>query len=225
MPVHIALSRRVIADYILIVAGMALYAVGFTAFILPHGIVTGGMAGFSSLFYYATGGAIPVGATMLVANFLLLAFGYRILGRTFVVRTVFGAVALSAMIGGLEAIFAANPPIIEGTALSTALGATVCGLGIALYFAHGGTTGGTDTVAAILEKISRIRLGQTMVMLDFAIVGASLALPFDGSWDERVAARLPGILYGLGSILIYSFIADRIVASVRRAHKSNALSD
>ncbi|MDE6197436.1 MAG: YitT family protein [Muribaculaceae bacterium] len=204
-------KRTEIRDYLLIIAGMALYAIGFTIFILPHQIVTGGMAGFSSLVYFASGCRIPVAVTMYTVNIAMLACGYKILGRTFVVRTIFGATALSFMIGSIEGFFTSRPPLVTDMTMSVAMGAVICGLGIGLYYSHKGSTGGTDTVAALLEKSRNITIGHSMVIVDVTIVTLSFFLPFDGDLDARIQARVQTIIYGWASIVIYSTIANRIV--------------
>lgn len=203
-------AMRHVRDYALIIAGMALYAIGFTVFILPHEVVTGGMAGFGTLVYFASGCRIPVAVTMYTVNIAMLAMGYRILGRTFVVRTVFGATALSLMIGALEGIFATRAPLVADITMSVVMGGVICGLGIGLYFSHQGSAGGTDTIAALLEKTHNITLGQSMAFVDVAIVTASFFLPFDGDMDARIQARVQTIVYGWASIVIYSVIANKI---------------
>lgn len=212
-------------DYAFIIFGMALYAIGFTVFILPHGIVTGGMAGFSTLVYFATGERIPVAFTMFAANLLLLAIGYRTLGRQFIIRTVFGATLLSLMIGSIENVFTSRPPIVTDMTMSVVMGAVICGIGIGVYYSHKGTAGGTDTVAAIMEKVSNISVGRTMMAIDIAIVTASFFLPFEGDFDARVQARVQTILYGWATIVIYSFITDRWVNADRQTLQFLILSD
>ena len=200
-----------VRDYLIIIAGMAVYAIGFTVFILPHEIVVGGMAGFSTLVFFASGGLIPVAVTMYAANILMLVCWYRVLGRKFVVRTVFGATILSLMIGSIEGYFTSRPPIVTDTTMSVLMGAVICGIGIGLYYAHKGSAGGTDIVAAVFEKKANINLGRTMMIIDIAIVTCSFFLPFDGDLDARSQARVQTILYGWTSIIIYSFLANYIV--------------
>lgn len=212
-------------DYTFIILGMALYAVGFTVFILPHGIVTGGMAGFSTLVFFASGERIPVAFTMFGANLLLLAIGYRVLGRKFIIRTIFGATLLSLMIGSIEGVFTSRPPIVSDMTMSVVMGAVICGIGIGLYYSHKGTAGGTDTVAAIMEKTSNISVGRTMMVIDIAVVTASFFLPFEGDFDARVQARVQTILYGWATIVIYSFITDRWVNADRQTLQFLILSD
>lgn len=200
-----------VRDYLIIIAGMAIYAIGFTIFILPHEIVVGGMAGFSTLVFFASGGLIPVAVTMYAANILMLACWYRVLGHKFVVRTVFGASILSLMIGTIEGYFTSHPPIVADTTMSVLMGAVICGIGIGLYYAHKGSAGGTDIVAAVFEKKANINMGRTMMIIDMTIVTCSFLLPFDGNLDARVQARVQTILYGWTSIIIYSLLANYMV--------------
>lgn len=200
-----------VRDYLIIIAGMAMYAIGFTVFILPHEIVIGGMAGFSSLVFFGTGGLVPVAFTMYAVNIFMLVFWFRTLGRKFVVRTVFGATILSLMIGSIEGWFTSHPPIVTDTTMSVLMGSVICGIGIGLYYAHKGSAGGTDIVAAIFERKANISIGRTMMIIDMAIVTCSFFLPFDGSLDQRVQCRVQTIIYGWTSIIIYSVLADYMV--------------
>lgn len=198
-------------DYLIIIAGMAIYAIGFTVFILPHEIVVGGMAGFSTLIYFASGQTIPVAFTMYAVNLFMLIVWHRTLGRKFLIRTVFGATALSLMIGAIEGYFTSHPPIVTDTTMSVLMGSALCGLGIGLYYAHHGSAGGTDIVAAIFEKTKGVDMGRTMMIIDIAIVTCSFALPFDGDMDARIQTRVQTIIYGWTSIIIYSLLANYIV--------------
>ncbi len=80
---------RTTRDYIFITFGMALYAIGFCGFILPEKVVIGGATGVSTIVYLLTG--IPVAITQYAVNITLLAFAYKIVGKQFVVGTIFGA--------------------------------------------------------------------------------------------------------------------------------------
>lgn len=200
-----------VRDYLIIIAGMAVYALGFIAFILPHEIVIGGMAGFSTLVYFASGGLLPVAVTMYATNILMLVCWYRSLGRKFVVRTVFGATILSGIIGMIEGYFTSRPPLVADTTMSVLMGSVICGIGIGMYYSHKGSAGGTDIVAAIFEKKLNISIGRTMMIIDVAIVTCSFFLPFDGDIDARIQGRVQTIIYGWASIVIYSLVANYMV--------------
>lgn len=108
-------------DYVIIVLALGLYAFGFCAFILPERVVMGGLAGLGSLVFFATENMtakgilpwpIPVAVTQYVANLILLGIAFRMVGRTFVIRTIFGATVISVFIGILQPLF--PEPILHG---------------------------------------------------------------------------------------------------------------
>lgn len=212
-------------NLLVIVVGIALYSVGFTVFILPHHVVIGGMAGFSTLVYYASAQTIPVAVTMYGMNLLLLAFGFRMLGKGFVLRTIFGSTVMSLIIGCIEGYFTSHPPLVEDAPMSIAVGAVLCGIGIGVYYSHHGTAGGTDIVAAIMSKVSNISVGRVMMIVDISIVACSFFLPFDGNIEERVQVRTQSIIYGWLSIFLYSFIADKFIYQGRQTVQFIILSD
>lgn len=212
-------------DYLLIVLGMAIYAIGFTAFILPHEVVIGGMAGFGTLVHFATGGYVPVAVAMYVTNVLLLCCSFRLLGRRFVVRTIFGTTTLSLLIGAIERYFTTHQPIVTDPTMSVALGAVLCGLGIGVYFNHHGTAGGTDIIAAIMDKLTHVSVGRTMMMVDMSLVALSFFLPFEGDIHARIQARIQTIIYGWVSIFIYSYITDMVMNAPRQTIQFIILSE
>lgn len=204
-------------DYIFIILGLFLYALGFTAFILPHEVVIGGVAGVSTLVYFGTSGLIPVAVTQYGVNLILLAMAFRIVGRTFVMRTIFGASVVSAAIGLMEGYFMSNPPLIPDISMSVILGAILCGVGVGTIFIHNGSSGGTDIVAAMVSKVSNVSIGRTMIFTDMSIVLLSLALPFDGDFEARIQARVPTIVYGWVVTFIIAYLTDMIINTNRQA--------
>lgn len=224
-PAHYPNWKTDIKNLIFIVLGMALYAIGFCVFILPHHIVIGGMAGLGTLVFYATSGLIPVAVTMYGTNVLLLICGYKYLGKGFVLRTIFGATVLSLMIGSVEDYFTTHPPIVADTTMSVIMGAMLIGIGIGIYYSHHGTAGGTDIVAAIMNSVSDISVGQVMMMIDMTIVALSFFLPFDGDIESRVQMRVETIIYGWIAIFLYSYITDKFLNAGRQTVQFIILSD
>lgn len=205
-------------DYVIIVFGLLLYAVGFTAFILPHHIVIGGLAGVGSLVYFATGGLISVAVTQYACNLMLMTMAYRIVGKTFVLRTIFGATIISISIGFFENIFMGmSKPLIPDISMSAILGAIICGVGIGLVFVHNGSSGGTDIIAAMVSKVSNVSIGRTMIFSDMLIVTASLFLPYDGDFASRLNARVPLIVYGWVVTFIIAYMTDMVINTNRQA--------
>lgn len=214
-----------IRDWAAIIAGIAIYAIGFTVFILPHHIVIGGMAGFSTLIYYATGGLLPVAVVMYGTNIILLVCGYKYLGRGFVLRTIFGTTMLSMLIGMVEGYFTSHPPLVTSTPMSVMMGGVLLGLGIGIYYSHHGTTGGTDIVAAIMAHKTDVSMGRVMMIIDVTIVALSFFLPFDGDMEARIQARTETIIFGLLAIVLYSWLADKYIAQGKQTIQFIILSE
>ena len=204
-------------DYGFIIIGLVVYALGFTAFILPHEVVIGGVAGVGTLVYFATGGIIPVAVTQYAVNLILLAMAFRIVGKTFVLRTIFGATVISLSIGVFEGYFMSNPPLIPDISMSVILGAILCGIGVGTIFIHNGSSGGTDIVAAMVSKVSNVSIGRTMIFVDMTIVLTSLFLPFEGDFQARIQARVPTIVYGWVVTFIIAYLTDMIINTNRQA--------
>ena len=205
-------------DYIIIILGLLLYGLGFTAFILPHGIVIGGLSGVGTLVYFASNEYIPVALTQYVCNLILLACAYKVVGKRFVLRTIFGATVISLSIGVFESIFMSlEHPLIQDISMSAILGAILCGVGIGLTFVHNGSSGGTDIVAAMVSKVSNVSIGRTMIFTDMFIVVCSIFLPFDGTLQERITNRVPLIVYGWVVTFIVAYMTDMIINTNRQA--------
>ena len=210
--------KALIIDYIMIIVGIFMYAFAFCAFILPHKIVMGGLTGVGTLVYFATNEAIPVAATQYALNLILLGFAFKIVGKTFVIRTIFGATVISMAIGVGEAFFMGlGHPIIEDISMSAILGAILCGLGVGIVLIHTGSTGGTDIVASMVNKLSNVSIGRAMVITDMVIVSSSIFLPFDGTVGERLEARIPIMVYGYVVTFVASYCCDMIVVGNRQA--------
>lgn len=202
-------------DYIMIVLGIAIYSFGFCAFILPEKVVIGGVSGIGSLVFFASQEhlpfEIPVAVTQYALNLILLAFAYKIVGRQFVIRTIFGATVISLMIGIMQPLFhdlLGGRPLVEGqTFMNIIIGGICCGAGIGLAFIHNGSTGGTDIVAAMTSKKTNVSVGRTMLYTDFCIISSSYILFHDPN----------KIVYGLVVLFIASWVADQIINTNRQA--------
>ena len=205
-------------DYMSIIFGLSLYALGFTACILPHEVVIGGMAGVSTLVYFGTNGLIPVAVSTYALNLMLLAIAYKIVGRTFVLRTIFGVTVVALAIGVCEGFFMGlGHPLIPDRTVSLVLGAILCGVGVGTCFIHNGSSVGTDIGAACVSKVSNASIGRIMIYTDMLIVSCSIFLPFDGTVEQRIETRIPTIVYGIMVTFIVSFITDQIINTNRQA--------
>ena len=191
-------------DYVMITLGLFTYAFGFTAFILPEKIVIGSVTGLSSLIHFWTGANVAV--TYYVINIILLAIAFRSVGKQFVLRTIIGATISTLFIGVLQPQFP-TPIIEQQTFMNVILGAVLCGLGLGVVFTHGGSTGGTDIIAAMVAKYSTISFGRTMMYCDVLIICSSWLL----------FHSIDKIVYGLIFMVTYSVMADRVINNTRQS--------
>ncbi|MDE7426852.1 MAG: YitT family protein [Muribaculaceae bacterium] len=194
---------RTTRDYIFITLGMCIYALGFTAFILPEKVIIGGLAGIGSLVYFLTN--IPVAITQYVANLILLAFAYRIVGRKFVIGTIYGATMISVFVGIFQPIF--TTPMTSEPVMNIVIGGIMCGFGIGLTFIHNGSSGGTDIVAAMVSKKSNVSIGRTMLYTDVFIISSSYLL----------FHSIDKIVYGFVVLFLVSYMADLMINTNRQA--------
>lgn len=164
------LKNFYLKDYVLITFGLALYAVGLVAFILPGKMVVGGGVGIATLIEYATG--IPLQYTNFALNFILLIFALKILGSKFMIKTIYGVVVLTFFITVARMIF--KEGLIEDEPLfAGVIGGVLCGAGVGIVFSSNGSTGGMDIVIAIINKYKNLAFGRVMLFFDCFIISGS----------------------------------------------------
>ena len=206
-----AISKRLFSksnmkDFMFIVLGILLYAIGYTAFILPERVVMGGVAGLSALIYYATN--IPAGISIFVLNITLLVIAFSALTKQFVVRTIVGVLLLSLFIGSLQPLFQAFPIITAGEDkfMHVLIGGMLSGAGLGVVFSHNGSTGGTDILTVLLTKHFNLSFGRAMQFIDCTIIGSSYLL----------FHSMETIVYGIVFTLVASYVCDFVVNGSRQ---------
>jgi uncharacterized membrane-anchored protein YitT (DUF2179 family) len=176
-------SRKWFYDYTLITIGSFILAVGFVYFITPHRIVPGGVYGVAIVVHYMTQGlfsfwpdGIPIGLFGLILNIPLTWAGIKILGPKFGVKTITGFVLTSVFIDGITMMRPdGDLPLVADVLLSCIFGGVLIGFGLGLVFKSRATSGGSDIIAMILAKYTRLPLGRLMIYVDSAIVLIGLA--------------------------------------------------
>jgi uncharacterized membrane-anchored protein YitT (DUF2179 family) len=163
-------SKKWFLSYSLILLGSLIMAVGFVFFISPHKLVPGGVYGIGIVLYHITNGMIPVGLTGLVFNIPLTIIGIRMLGPRFGVKTVVGFVLASGFIDGLTWFWGNNALVPDDILLSSIFGGILLGFGLGLIFKAKASSGGSSIMAMIAAKITRLPVGQTLIVIDSIIV-------------------------------------------------------
>ena len=202
MSISKALFLTELRDYVMIFIAMMSYCIGWTIFLLPNDITTGGVPGISSIIFWGMG--IPVQWTYFVINAVLLVVALRILGWKFCVKTVYAVTVLTVA----TTLVTAN---YHGTLLhdqpfmASIIGAVFCGSGVGLGLASNGSTGGTDIIAAIVNKYRDISLGRVILICDVIIITSSYLVLKD--WEK--------VIYGYVVLYVTAFCIDQVVNSRR----------
>ncbi|MGD0710009.1 MAG: YitT family protein [Bacteroidales bacterium] len=221
-------SRKWFYSYSLIVIGAFIMAVGFVYFISPHKIVPGGVFGISIVLHHLLG--FPIGVTGLVMNIPLTLLGIKILGPRFGVKTVVGFTLASVFIDMLTMIWGEAPLVKDDVLLSSVFGGVLVGIGIGLIFKAKATSGGSDIIAMIFAKYTRMPVGQLMIMIDSCIVIIGLIAFRDWriplySWivifitGKVIDTVLQGIDYDKTLFIVtdkYQEIRDKIILDLDR---------
>lgn len=190
-------------DYFFITFGMALYAFGFCGFILPEKVVIGGVAGIGTIIYFLTG--IPVAVSQYALNLVLLAIAYKIVGKRFVLGTIFGCTMMAIFVGIFQPLLAGgfmNEPV-----MNIVIGGVMAGFGVGITFTHNGSSGGTDIVAAMVSKYTNVSVGRTMLYTDVFIISSSFF----------ITHRVETVVYGFAVLFLTSYVVDMIINTNRQA--------
>ena len=213
-------------EYTLMALGMFLYSFGWICCILPANAAGGGATGLSLLLYHLTGGAISIGTMVLIINIILLIIAGFIVGWNFGVKTIYCVVVMSVIMHFLQiwfttpegwvaqiitardALTVPNGTIVDlfnlnNRLLSAILGGICSGVGVAMCFQQGGSTGGSDIVVMIVNKFYTISYGKFIRYTDGVIISSALFLPDVG---------IDGVIYGFVMVAVFSYTVDMILS-------------
>ena len=219
----------VVWDYFLMTVGSLIFVMAWTSFLIPNGLASGGMTGLCTIIQYGTG--IPVGITYPLINVLLLVLGLFSLGKGFGIKTIFVLVLTSVLFEVLPMF-----PVLEVTEfpdklLVAIVGATMESVGIGLIMLRGGSTGGTDIIAMIINKYWPVSVGKVYLFTDIFIITLLLVVPDKGIVDMIYAyVVMLGFSFGIDFVLLgnkssvqilifsskYEEIANHIINNVGR---------
>ncbi len=231
MPVLNKSVWKTLSEYALVALGILMYVLGWTLFLIPNNLVGGGVTGISSILQYATHGVINAGWSYGVINILLLIVALRLLGKSFGSKTIFAVVLASVGLSFLQKIIPQG--IIQSLALengklmSTIMGGMLAGAGIGMTMSQGGSTGGTDIIALVVNKYRNVSPGRMILWIDVAIILSSLFFPSympDGSlmgWSDKITT----VVYGFILVVVNSTVLDLYISGSRQSVQLFVLSD
>ena len=210
-----------VKEYGLVTVGVVAYALGWSIFLLPNNLIGGGVSGFASILYYATG--IPMGITYLVLNVILLIIGTKILGTGFGGKTIYAIITTSIMLAIMPKViptdFIHEFALSNGKLICTIIGGVIAGFGIGLSISQGGSTGGTDIVALLWCKFNPASPGRVILIVDVVIILSSLLFP--SYTDTGVALgfseKLAVVVYGLIQVTVSGYAVDLYLSGSKQS--------
>jgi uncharacterized membrane-anchored protein YitT (DUF2179 family) len=209
---------REIRSYAIITLGLLIYAFTWTNIIASANIMGGGGAGIAMLTYYATGGAdggVPVGVSYLILNAILVAVASFIIGPKFGIKTIYAILTVSGLMTAMQLYL---PPNILGLAddklLSAILGGGLAGTGISLCFMQGGSSGGTDIIAMIVNKYRNISYGRILMICDIVILGLSVF----------IFRNITALIYGYVVVGVFGVTLDALIAGNKQSSQIMIMS-
>ena len=221
-------------DYILMTIGSVIFCMAWTSIIIPTGLTSGGLTGLCTIIEYATNGVIPMGIPYWIMNIGLLVIGFLSLGRAFGIKTIYVILLTSVLFNVLpefEALkyygFVEN----DEKLLAALIGAAMEAVGLGIVLLRGGSSGGTDIIAMIINKYWPVSPGKVYLYTDIFIIASLLFIP-DKTLIDVVYAYIImlGFSFGIDFVLLgnkssvqilvfsskYEQIADHIINDVHR---------
>lgn len=208
-------------EYAVVTFGVISYALGWTIFLLPNNLVGGGVSGFASILFYATG--IPMGVTYFILNVLLLIIGTRILGTGFGGKTIYAIFMTSIMLSLMPKLipmeFIHEFAVSNGKLICTILGGVIAGFGIGLSMSVGGSTGGTDIIALLWCKYYPASPGRVILIIDVGIILSSLLFPSYTDTHEMLpfTEKLAVVVYGLIQVTVSGYAVDMYLSGSKQS--------
>ncbi|MDA3781182.1 MAG: YitT family protein [Bacteroidales bacterium] len=193
---------KTVKIYLIITIGLFINALGWTAFLIPAKIAGGGITGVSTLIYYATN--FPIGISYFIINIVLIALSIKILGKNFGVKTIFSTVVLTIFLSVLQLLI--KEPIITENFMSAVVGGILSGVGVGIVFTQGGSTGGTDILAMVINKNRNISPGKLILYFDIIIISSSFL----------IFHSIEKIVYGYVTMAVTAYAIDMVLTGANR---------
>lgn len=198
-----------VRTYVVIAFGLLINSIAWTAFLLPHKISGSGVSGIGAIVFYATG--IPMGFTYFAVNVVLVVIGLKILGRGFGIKTIYGVALTAAMLTVLQPLIPAA--VVQDKFMSAIIGGILCGVGLGIVFTQGGSTGGTDIIALVINKYRNISPGRIILYCDVFIISSSYIV----LTHLESAQRVETMVYGFVTMAIQAYTLDAILTGNRQS--------
>ena len=197
-------AAGVMWEYLAITLGILSFTFAWVAFMIPNNMSSGGLTGMCTILQYVTGGAIPVSVSYAVSNVILLAASFFVIGGKFGIKTIY-CIALSSLIFNflpdIEAIksLPGHFLYVPDRFMIPVIAGIFEGLGIGIILRYGGSTGGSDIIAMIVNKFWPVSLTKAFLVMDAIVVTGILIVP---------GTTFVDMLYGYLMMIMFSVALD-----------------
>jgi len=193
---------KILKKYSIIALGSLIFAISINLFMLPFKIVSGGLSGIATIFYYLFG--ISTGITVGILDLVILFFALKSLGKAFVMDSMVAILLIPLFLSFTEKL----PPLTNDIFIASVFGGVLLGIGMGLAFSQGGTTGGVDILSRMSQKkYPHLSIGILMTILDLMIIGFSMI----------TIGNLNLAFYGILSLVISTTVIDTIISKLNCA--------
>lgn len=197
---------REIRAYLLITAGLLIYAFAVTAFLAPHHLVGGGVTGIATIIYFLSGEVIPIGYSYFVINFVLIAIAMKVIGPKFGFKTIYAVFMSSFLLSIFQNYI--HEPLLDDKFMCAVLSGIMCGAGIGISLVNGGSTAGTDIIAMMINKYHNISPGKIIMYIDVVIIGCSYFIGETSVGEE--AGKIATMIYGYVMMGVNTYTIDLV---------------
>ncbi|MDG5800428.1 YitT family protein [Marinilabiliaceae bacterium ANBcel2] len=195
-------TLKFLQSYIFLTAGLALAAIGWAGFIIPSNIIGGGVTGIATILHFSTG--LDIGISTLLMNIVLILLAIKIVGLSFGVKTIYGITVFSIFLSITGMVV--TEPLVSEKIMATFTGSILAGAGVGIAFLNGGSTGGSDIIAMIINKYRDITLGRLLLYVDAIIVSSSFFL----------FKSIETMIYGFIMISILAYTVDAVISGTKQ---------
>ncbi|MFB6467157.1 YitT family protein [Cytobacillus sp. Hz8] len=169
--------RKIIQRGLLISLGAIMMGIGLEIFLVPNNVIDGGITGISIMLSFLT--SLPLGLFIFIINVPFFFLGYKQIGKTFALSTLYGIIILSITTALLHPV----PAFTQDILLATVFGGIVLGVGVGIVIRYGGCLDGTEVLAILANKKLPFSVGEIIMFFNLFILGSA---GFVFSWDRAM---------------------------------------
>ncbi len=190
-------------SYFIIALGLFIGSIGWAGFLIPSEIVGGGVTGIATIIYFVTG--FKVGYSVFIINGLLLIMAMRVLGFGFGIKTIFATFVLSFFLTLLQSLI--TEPLVSDRFMCAIIGGIMAGASAGIILSQGGSTGGTDIIAMMINKYRNYSPGQLLLTLDLIIISSSYFL----------SNSIEQVVYGFVAMGVSAYCVDMVIEGSKQS--------